>query len=167
MLIQIPRPHRRVVKSLTTMTEANRWASDVDLRILEILRCLEDVQRVINNITVTNATPTFISSACAMQLGADNGCFRKVTLSNDSSQGALLTASSNFTVAAISIYPPLGPTALRIDATAVRRSSSDFAALTNGKGFVMVDAQATPHYWRLAMSTDGIPYFHDFGAVAP
>ena len=165
MLIRIPRPHRRVLKSVTDPTELNRWATDVDLRILEILRSLEDVQRVINNITATNAPPTFITSACAQQLGADNGCFRHVRLSNDSSQGALLTASANFTIAAMSLYPPLGPTALRIDATAVRRSTSDYVATTNGYGFVMADG--VPHYWRLSMSTDGIPFFHDTGATPP
>lgn len=165
MLIRIPRPHRRVVKSLSDMTEANRWASNIDITVDEILRCLGDVQRILNNITVTNAPATFITSACAQQLGADNGCFRNVRLSNDSSQGALLTASNNFTVAALSLYPPLGPTALRIDSTAVRRETSDFMATTNGYGFVMADG--TPHYWRLAMSTDGIPYFHDTGATAP
>lgn len=165
MLIRIPRPHRRVLKSVTDPTELNRWATDIDLRILEILRSLEDVQRVINNITTTNAPATFITSACSSKLGADSGCFRNVRLSNDSSQGALLTASSNFTIAALSLYPPTGPTALRIDATAVRRTSSDFTALTNGFGFVMADG--VPNYWRLSMTTDGIPFFHNTGAAAP
>jgi hypothetical protein len=88
-----------------------------------------------------------------------------LTLTNDATSGALLTGSSGFTVGAISLYPSLGPTPLKIDATAVRRASSDFATLTNGKGYVMVDGLS--HYWRLAMSAGGIPYFHDTGTSAP
>ena len=167
MLIRIPRPHRRLVKSLEVISDANRWASDVDLRILEILRSLEDVQRVINNITVTNAPATFITSACSQRLGADTGCFRNVALSNHTTLGALLTASPTFTVGALSLYPPLGPAALTIDATAVRRASSDFFASTFAKGFVMTDSQATVHYWRLRMSSDGIPFCTDIGATVP
>lgn len=166
MLIPIPRPHRRVIKSISNFTEANRWASDVDLRIQEILRSLEEVQRVINNITVSNASPTFILASCAQQIGADNGCYRKITLTNDPTYGALLTASSTFGVNAITLYPPSGP-ALKVDGTAVRRATSDFTTLTNGYGLVMVDTQSTPQFWRFAMSTDGIPYCQKLGAAAP
>lgn len=167
MLIRIPRPHRRLVKSLEVLSEANRWASDVDLRILEILRSLEDVQRVINNITVTNAPATFITSACSQRLGADTGCFRNVALSNHATHGALLTASTTFPIAAVSIYPPAGPTPLRIDQTGVRRLSSDFSASSFGKGFVMTDAQLPVSFWRIRMSSDGIPYCTNVGTTEP
>ena len=87
-----------------------------------------------------------------------------VTLTDSATGGALLTASAGFATAAISLLPSSG-TAMKVDATAVRRSSSDFTTLTNGYGFVMTDG--VPNYWRLAMSTDGIPYCTNTGASAP
>lgn len=87
-----------------------------------------------------------------------------LTLTDSATNGALLTASAGFSTAAISLLPSAG-SAMKVDATAVRRSSSDFAALTNAFGFVMVDG--VPNYWRMAMTTDGIPYFHNTGASAP
>lgn len=112
-----------------------------------------------NTVVAINSTIKFPQAL--MALGTTN----TLTLTNDATQGALLTASAGFTAAAISLLPPSSSAALKIDATAVRRSSSDFAALSNGFGFVMVDG--APHYWRLSMTTDGIPHFHDTGAVAP
>jgi len=111
-----------------------------------------------NTVVAINSTIKFPQAL--MALGTTN----TLTLTNDMTNGALLTQSAGFTVAAISLQPSAG-TVLKVDSTAVRRSTSDFAALTNGFGFVMVDG--TPHYWRMAMSTDGIPYFHDTGSAAP
>jgi hypothetical protein len=111
--------------------------------------------------TVISINSTLKFPQALMALGTTS----TLTLTDDGTYGALLTGSSSFTVPAISLLPPNGPTPLKIDATAVRRASSDFATLTNGYGYVMVDG--TPHYWRMAMSTDGIPYFHDTGAAAP
>jgi len=90
----------------------------------------------------------------------------RLTITNDGTYGGLLTQSSGFSVDALSLLPN-GGNALKIDATAVRRASSDFLALTQGKGLGMVDAQGTAHYWRLCMSTDGIPYCTNLGTTAP
>lgn len=111
-----------------------------------------------NTVVSINSTVKYPDAVMAL------GTALTLKLTNDATNGALLTQLAGFTVAAISLLPSAG-TVLKVDSTAVRRSSSDFAALTNGYGYVMVDG--TPHYWRMAMSTDGIPYFHDTGAAAP
>jgi hypothetical protein len=50
----------------------------------------------------------------------------------------------------------------------VECTGSDFIASTNGKGYIMKDAQGTPHFWRLQVdATDGIPYVEDIGTTAP
>jgi len=110
--------------------------------------------------TVVSINSTIKFPQAVMALGTTN----TLTLTNDATNGALLTQSAGFTIAAISLQPSSG-TVLKVDSTAVRRSTSDFAALTQGYGFVMVDG--TPNYWRLSVSTDGIPHFHNTGASAP
>jgi hypothetical protein len=111
-----------------------------------------------NTVVSINSTVKYPDAVMAL------GTALTLKLTNDATNGALLTQLAGFTVAAISLQPSSG-TVLKVDSTAVRRSSSDFAALTNGFGYVMVDG--TPHYWRMAMTSDGIPYFHDTGASAP
>lgn len=59
--IPIPRPHSRRISKIEGDLELNRWASDIDQRIVEILDCLgQSIQRV-NKLT-THSTPGAIGA---------------------------------------------------------------------------------------------------------
>lgn len=81
--------------------------------------------------------------------------------------GALLTASTGFGANRLSLLPAGVSNALTIYPATVGRSSSDFAAETPGFGYVMADNMPTKHYWRLRMSSDGIPMCKDEGTALP
>lgn len=50
-LIRTPRAHRKVVKAIQDFSEVNRWASDIDQRINEILITLQAIAREIALLT--------------------------------------------------------------------------------------------------------------------
>ena len=51
--IPIPRGHKKRLKSFDSLSEINRWGSDVDARIDEIIQSLSSTQRAIREITRT------------------------------------------------------------------------------------------------------------------
>lgn len=69
-LIKVPRPHRKNVKSLSDFTDLNRWASDVDQSIQDILHSLRGASATIADIT---------SSTDAALVGAHASQHRPVT----------------------------------------------------------------------------------------
>ncbi len=54
-LIKTPRAHRKTIKTISNFADLNRWASDLDLRITEILQTLGAASREI--ATLTRGTP--------------------------------------------------------------------------------------------------------------
>jgi len=74
--IRKPRPHQRLVSSLNDKLEMNRWASDIDQRILEILESLGETVNRVNKLTtrstVSGATlPAVHASTHKPQTGSD------------------------------------------------------------------------------------------------
>src|SRR2546428_14097712 len=49
-----PRPHTRRIDALADLTDVNRWASDVDLRLKEIIESLKESQDRLTRAVTTN-----------------------------------------------------------------------------------------------------------------
>jgi hypothetical protein len=112
-----------------------------------------------NTVVAINSTVKFPQAVMAL------GTTATVTLTNDVNFGALLTANSAFGVSRASLLPPNSNTPLTVYPATVARDGSDFAAVAFGYGFVMRDN--APNFWRLLMSSDGIPYITNVGSAVP
>lgn len=84
---------------------------------------------------------------------------------NDFLYGALLNQGLGWARDRLSFQPNTSTGPLVIDTQATKRIFP-FVVLDYIHGYVMTDGQATPHFWQLSMSTDGIPFCADKGTVS-
>jgi hypothetical protein len=70
--IKLPRAHKKRLKAFGSLPDVNRWGSDVDARIDEIIHCLENTQRALTEIDrATTASALGLHAATHLPNGSD------------------------------------------------------------------------------------------------
>ena len=90
-----------------------------------------------------------------------------ITLTDSVPYGALLTAANAFSANRISLLQPNGTNPLTVYPATVGRDGSDLALASPTFGLVIADGKPTRHFYRVRMSSDGIPLCENVGTSVP